>query len=117
MLARAKNAGLTTKSGLIVGMGEDPAEVESALCDLGAIGCDIVTIGQYLRPTSKHLPVHRWVEPSEFETYREQAERAGVSHVESSPLTRSSYHAGSAADHIMGADWREFVIANQTAGQ
>ena len=63
VLARAKAAGLTTKSGLIVGMGETDDEVEGALADLAGIGVDIVTIGQYLRPTSHHLPVARWVEP------------------------------------------------------
>ena len=66
MLARAKAAGLTTKSGLIVGMGETDDEVVGCLADLAGIGVDIVTIGQYLRPTSHHLPVERWVEPAPF---------------------------------------------------
>lgn len=97
VLARAKHAGLTTKSGLIVGMGETDAEVESAIADLAAVGCDIVTIGQYLRPTTNHLPVHRWVDPDRFEHYARFGLDLGIGHVESSPLTRSSYHAGSAA--------------------
>ncbi|MCB0990012.1 MAG: lipoyl synthase, partial [Acidimicrobiales bacterium] len=92
--------GLVTKSGLIVGMGESTQEVESALADLAAIGCDIVTIGQYLRPTTNHLPVHRWVEPAEFQLYRELGAKLGIGHVEASPLTRSSYHAGSAARSV-----------------
>ncbi len=100
VLARAKAAGLTTKSGLIVGMGETVDEVVAALADLAAIGCDIVTVGQYLRPTTNHLPVHRWVEPAEFEMYRSVGADLGIGHVEASPLTRSSYHAGSAADQI-----------------
>src|SRR5262249_9481648 len=70
VLARAKAAGLTTKSGLIVGMGETFEEVGSALADLRGVGVDIVTIGQYLRPTSNHLPVARWVPPEEFEAWR-----------------------------------------------
>jgi len=97
VLARSKAAGLVTKSGLIVGMGETDDEVFGALADLGAIGCDIVTVGQYLRPTSNHLPVSRWVEPGMFETYAMVGLAEGIGHVESSPLTRSSYHAGSAA--------------------
>jgi lipoic acid synthetase len=97
VLARAKEAGLVAKSGLIVGMGETDDEVLAALADLGAVGTDIVTIGQYLRPTTHHLPVARWVEPETFERYREAGEAMGIAHVESSPLTRSSYHARQAA--------------------
>ena len=97
VLARAKQAGLTTKSGLIVGMGETDDEVLSTLADLRAIGIDIVTIGQYLRPTTHHLPVARWVEPAVFDTYKRTGEAMGIPHVESSPLTRSSYHARQAA--------------------
>jgi lipoyl synthase len=97
VLARAKEAGLVAKSGLIVGMGETDDEVISALADLRAVGTDIVTIGQYLRPTTHHLPVARWVEPETFERYREAGEAMAIAHVESSPLTRSSYHARQAA--------------------
>ena len=97
VLARAKQAGLTTKSGLIVGMGETDDEVLSTLADLRAIGIDIVTIGQYLRPTTHHLPVARWVEPAVFDSYKAAGEAMGIPHVESSPLTRSSYHARQAA--------------------
>jgi lipoic acid synthetase len=93
VLARAKAAGLTTKSGLIVGMGETDEEVHGALADLAAVGCDIVTIGQYLRPTAAHLPVHRWVPPEVFDGYRAAGRALGIGHVEASPLTRSSYHA------------------------
>jgi lipoyl synthase len=97
VLARAKDAGLRTKSGLIVGMGESDDEVVSTLADLRGVGVDIVTIGQYLRPTTHHLPVARWVEPATFAAYREAGEGLGIPHVESSPLTRSSYHARQAA--------------------
>lgn len=94
VLGRAKAAGLTTKSSIIVGMGETFDEVVSTLADLAAVGVDIVTIGQYLRPTSNHLPVARWVEPAEFAEWKQIGEsRFGLAHVESSPLTRSSYHA------------------------
>lgn len=97
VLARAAAAGLVTKSGIIVGMGETDAEVDEVLADLAAVGVDIVTIGQYLRPTTHHLPIHRWVEPATFERWRALGEYLGITHVESSPLTRSSHHAKQAA--------------------
>ena len=98
VLARSKKAGLVAKSGIIVGMGETDEEVYGVLADLAGIGVDIVTIGQYLRPTSNHLPVHRWVEPSVFDAYAALGHELGIAHVESSPLTRSSYHAREAAE-------------------
>ncbi len=97
VLARAKDAGLVTKSGMILGMGERVEEVVGALADLRAVGVDIVTVGQYLRPTAAHLPVARWWAPEEFESLRVLGEEMGFAHVESSPLTRSSYHARAAA--------------------
>jgi lipoic acid synthetase len=97
VLARAKDAGLTTKSGLILGMGETDDEVSATLADLRAVGVDIVTLGQYLRPTAAHLPVDRWVAPATFEALRRVGEELGFAHVEASPLTRSSYHAKQAA--------------------
>lgn len=93
VLARAKEAGLVTKSSIIVGMGETTDEVMQTLGDLNAIGVDIVTIGQYLRPTTNHLPIARWWTPDEFAELKQVGEAMGISHVESSPLTRSSYHA------------------------
>jgi len=93
VLGRSAAAGLVTKSGIIVGMGETREEVEMTLLDLASVGVQIVTIGQYLRPTSHHLPVARWVEPAEFVHFKQFGESIGLSHVESSPLTRSSYHA------------------------
>jgi lipoic acid synthetase len=103
VLALAKEAGLVTKSGLIVGMGETDDEVIATLADLRGVGVDIVTIGQYLRPTTHHLPVTRWVSPETFESYRRAGEAMGIAHVEASPLTRSSYHARQAAAAGTGA--------------
>ncbi len=102
LLARAKAAGMRTKSGLIVGMGETFDEVVATMADLAAVGVDIVTIGQYLRPTTHHLPINRWVSPDEFAHFKEIGEtQLGIAHVESSPLTRSSHHAGSAAAQVV----------------
>jgi lipoic acid synthetase len=98
VLARAKAASLTTKSSIIVGMGETFDELVATLIDLRAVGVDIVTIGQYLRPTTNHLPVARWVTPDEFAELKRIGEGLGIDHVESGPLTRSSYHARQAAD-------------------
>jgi lipoic acid synthetase len=100
VLARAKAAGLRTKSGLILGMGETEDEVLGALADLAGIGVDIVTLGQYLRPTTNHLPVARWVRPEEFTALKQAGEALGLGHVEASPLTRSSYHAKQAAGAV-----------------
>jgi lipoic acid synthetase len=102
VLARAKTAGLVTKSGLILGMGETDDEVAGALADLAGIRCDIVTLGQYLRPTTNHLPVARWVEPATFDHLAGVGQALGIRHVEASPLTRSSYHARQAAATSVG---------------
>ncbi|MEO1062012.1 MAG: lipoyl synthase [Actinomycetota bacterium] len=99
VLARGAAAGLVTKTSIIVGMGETDDEVLATLTDLRGVGCDIVTIGQYLRPTTNHLPVHRWVEPAAFERFRAHGmDVLGIPHVESGPLTRSSYHARESAE-------------------
>jgi lipoyl synthase len=97
VLARAGQAGLVTKSGLMVGLGEDDHEVVATMADLRGVGVSIVTIGQYLRPSRDHLPVSRYWEPEEFDRLREAGTALGVAHVEASPLTRSSYHAREAA--------------------
>lgn len=81
------------KSGLIVGMGETKEEVLATLADMRTVGIDIVTIGQYLRPTARHRPIHRYVNPDEFAEYKRFGEGIGIPHVESGPLVRSSYHA------------------------
>ncbi len=95
LLARSKwmNPSGVVKSGLIVGMGEDEEEVLGALADLRAVGVDIVTIGQYLRPTARHRPISRYVHPDEFLRYVEEGDRLGLPHVEAGPLVRSSYRA------------------------
>jgi len=102
VLARAKAAGLTTKTGLVLGMGETFEEVTSTLADLAGVGVDIVTAGQYLRPTASHLAVARWWTPDEFARIAEVGEALGIGHVEASPLTRSSYHARQAAARAGG---------------
>ena len=98
VLAAAKAAGLVVKSGLVLGMGETSEEVDGCLADLAGIGVNIVTIGQYLRPTTHHTPVARWIHPDEFTRWKQVGESLGIGHVESSPLTRSSYHAKQSAD-------------------
>ncbi len=98
VLARGGAAGLTTKTSIILGLGEDEHEVRGVLADLAALGTDIVTLGQYLRPTSTHLPVARWWHPDDFERLKAAGEAMGIAHVEASPLTRSSHHAGRAAE-------------------
>lgn len=104
VLARAADAGLTAKSSLIAGMGETDDEIVQTLADLKSAGADIVTIGQYLRPSERHLPVARWWTPDDFARWKRAGEALGIAHVESSPLTRSSYHARQAADTAEGAD-------------
>ena len=98
VLARAKAAGLTTKSSLMVGLGETEPEVLDALADLRGVGVDIVTIGQYLRPSADHLPVARWWTPDELTALKVAGEAMGIGHVEAGPLVRSSYHARQAAE-------------------
>ena len=93
--ARATRPDLLTKAGLMLGLGEEIDEVLHVLRDLRAAGCDIITLGQYLRPTAKHLPVERYLDPSEFEDLGRRALEMGFRHVESGPLVRSSYHAWS----------------------
>src|SRR5690606_1868986 len=105
LLWRAKqlNPEGLTKSGLIVGMGETEEEVLGALADLRAVGVDIITIGQYLRPTARHRPIHRYVHPDEFQRYKAFGESIGLPHVESGPLVRSSYHAKDSTQAAGGA--------------
>ncbi|HVT57084.1 MAG TPA: lipoyl synthase [Thermoanaerobaculia bacterium] len=81
------------KTGIMVGIGERPAEVYATLAEIRSAGVEILTIGQYLQPTSEHLPVDRWVHPDEFASYRAHALALGFAHCESGPLVRSSYHA------------------------
>lgn len=93
VLRTLKQGGMRTKSGLMLGLGETKAEVTQTLADLAANKCDVVTIGQYLQPTKKHLPVQRFVHPDEFAEYKEIGLQLGIEYVESGPLVRSSYHS------------------------
>lgn len=93
LLQIARDQGLTSKTGMMLGLGERPEEIESVIDDLVAIGCEILTLGQYLQPTARHLPVERWVHPDEFAHWKRVGEARGLRHVESGPLVRSSYHA------------------------
>ena len=94
VITKAREAGLVTKSNLILGMGETPEEVVSALRDLHDAGCEIITITQYLRPSARHHPVERWVKPEEFVEHAKAAEAIGFAGVMAGPLVRSSYRAG-----------------------
>lgn len=93
VITTLKQGGMRTKSGIMLGLGEAKEEVVQTLNDLAAAGCDVVTIGQYLQPTKRHLPVHRFVHPDEFAEYREIGYGLGIDYVESGPLVRSSYHS------------------------
>ncbi|MDQ6708610.1 MAG: lipoyl synthase, partial [Acidobacteriota bacterium] len=92
--ARTLSPRTPTKSGLMLGLGETREEVAGVMRDLNARGVGILTLGQYLRPSPKHLPVVRYVPPAEFDELRESARQMGFAHVEAGPLVRSSYHAG-----------------------
>jgi len=93
LLHRAKAAGLLTKSGIMVGLGEEPEEVRETVRRIREAGTDILTVGQYLRPSADHLPIVRYYEPAEFAEIKRYAVGLGYRHVESGPLVRSSYHA------------------------
>jgi lipoic acid synthetase len=93
VLNRSKRRGFTTKTGLMLGIGERTEEVFDVLKDIRDVGCDILTLGQYLQPTKDHLPVDRFVHPDEFKMLKDLGLKMGFRHVESGPLVRSSYHA------------------------
>ena len=103
VITQARNFGLITKSNLILGMGEERAEVSQALKDLHNAGCNIITITQYLRPTPKHHPISRWVKPNEFVDLAAEAKSIGFAGVMSGPLVRSSYRAGRLYKEAMAA--------------
>ena len=94
VITQAREADLVTKSNLILGMGEEEAEIDQALVDLHNAGCDLITITQYLRPSKRHHPVTRWAPPEEFVHWQERATEIGFAGVMSGPLVRSSYRAG-----------------------
>jgi len=103
VITQAREFGLITKSNLILGMGETPEEISQALRDLFAAGCDLLTITQYLRPSTKHHPVNRWVKPNEFVELAKEAQEIGFLGVMSGPLVRSSYRAGRLYNQAMAA--------------
>nr|WP_203686770.1 lipoyl synthase [Streptomyces sp. SID14515] len=103
VITRAREAGLITKSNLILGMGETREEVSEALQDLHDAGCELITITQYLRPSVRHHPVERWVKPHEFVELKDEADAIGYSGVMSGPLVRSSYRAGRLFQQAMEA--------------
>jgi lipoic acid synthetase len=120
LLRRAKAAGLVTKTGIMVGIGERDAEITQLMTDVidggrpqvthpdtiargAAQSTDILTVGQYLQPTRDHLPISRWVTPQQFEQYKHLGEAMGFGHVESGPLVRSSYHAEDQVLHLVPA--------------
>ena len=104
VLRHAKGRGFTTKTGIMLGLGEREDEIEQTLRDLVSDGVDILTVGQYLQPSPKHLPVERWVTPEEFARWKEFGLRIGLGVVESGPLVRSSYHADEQSVRYTGAE-------------
>jgi len=116
LLGRSALTGTTTKSGLVLGLGETRDEVAATLADMAAVGVSIVTIGQYLRPTSHHLPVANWWTPDDFEHFGAVGRSLGIAHVESSPFTRSSYHARTSADAADSAVGSAATTADGAAG-
>jgi lipoic acid synthetase len=104
VLRHAKGRGFTTKSGLMLGVGEQRDEIAQAMRDLRAAGVDVLTIGQYLQPTPQHLAIDRWVHPDEFREWKEFGLGIGFGVVESGPLVRSSYHADEQSAKYTGVD-------------
>ena len=100
ILEHARRRGAVSKTGLMLGLGEETGEVHEVLREVAALGVDIVTLGQYLSPSAKHLPVARYVHPDEFAALRAFALELGIPHVESGPLVRSSYHADGQAEMV-----------------
>ncbi len=94
VITQARDAGLVTKSNLILGMGEEAAEIDQALVDLHDAGCDLITITQYLRPSNLHHPVTRWAHPEEFVQWEQRAYEIAFAGVMTGPLVRTSYRAG-----------------------
>lgn len=100
VIGQIARSGITSKSGIMVGLGETPQEVEELMDDLRQAGCDILTIGQYLQPTRNHYPVTEYITPEQFARYKETGLKKGFKQVESGPLIRSSYHAEQALRHL-----------------
>jgi lipoic acid synthetase len=103
VLRHARARGFTAKTGIMLGLGEQPGEIEQTMRDIVSDGVSILTIGQYLQPTAQHLPVERWVTPEEFQRWKEFGLSIGLGVVESGPLVRSSYHADEQSQKYTGA--------------
>src|SRR5471032_661343 len=114
VLRHAKSRGFVTKTGIMLGVGEEPHEIEQTLRDIAADQTDILTIGQYLQPTTKHLPVSRWATPEEFLHWKNFGLSLGLGVVESGPLVRSSYHADEQSQKYTGPE--HLNTANALAG-
>ena len=112
VIRRLKDGGMRTKSGIMLGLGETKEEVIQSLRDLRDNGCDVVTLGQYLQPTQKHLHVERFVHPDEFAFYREEGYKMGLDYVESGPLVRSSYHS---ERHVIKGEGRRLWEMNKAS--
>lgn len=100
LLEAAKEAGLVTKTGLMLGLGETEAEVIEVMRDLRRVRCDILTLGQYLQPSASHVPIDRYVSPNDFDRLKAIGIDLGFLHIEAGPLVRSSYHAGECFDRL-----------------
>jgi lipoic acid synthetase len=111
VLRHAKARGFTTKTGIMLGVGEEPVEVEQTLRDIAADRTDILTIGQYLQPTPQHRPVHRWAPPEEFAHWKQFGLGLGIGVIESGPLVRSSYHADEQSERFTGPAHRNTANA------
>ena len=101
VLSKAKKFGLITKSGLMLGLGETSDQVIEVMKDLRKVACDFLTLGQYLQPSSSHLPIDRYVTPEEFSQLKEEGRSVGFKHIEAGPLVRSSYHAAVGFDNFL----------------
>ncbi|HTN45298.1 MAG TPA: lipoyl synthase [Flavipsychrobacter sp.] len=112
VIRRLKDGGMRTKSGIMLGLGETKEEVLQSLQDLKDNGCDVVTLGQYLQPTQRHLSVMRFVHPDEFAFYKEEGYKIGLDYVESGPLVRSSYHS---ERHVIQGEGRRTWEMSKTA--
>lgn len=112
VIRRLKDGGMRTKSGIMLGLGETKEEVLQSMQDLADNGCDVITLGQYLQPTQKHLNVERFVHPDEFAFFREEGYKMGLDYVESGPLVRSSYHS---ERHVIPNEGRSKWMAEKQA--
>ncbi len=117
ILEHAHRQGATTKTGLMLGLGETREEIEEVLRDVARLGVDIVTLGQYLSPSKRHLAIERYVHPDEFDELRQVALGLGIAHVESGPLVRSSYHADGQAALVRGIKERRATAAAVSDGE